>query len=601
MGRWRSAWAWARRPLLAALTGGLLGTGLARSQQRPFVETGFDPVPPEAVNVAPPAPAVAAPPTSLPPAAVSQLPAAGAAVLPLTSPPPPTTEPAIGAGTAGQSATCGPAGGGAPAGEPPFNWAKVPPVTPVPRPGWFIITPTGPGYYSLEDLLTGNYRRQAPRFPYGLTSLNSASSFNYDFRFLEDPNNPPADWAERLKRLHFGESDEWMFSTGGETRWRYADEINSRGLGRTNTYDLYRLRTYGDLWYKDEYRVFVEFLYAQTFYQDLAPLPIDATGPDLLNAFVEAKVGEPLGNPLYIRAGRQELLYGSQRLISPLDWANTRRTFQGVKAYWHSEQLDVDAFWTQPVVPNPDRFDSVDTNRNFFGLWTTYKPKPGTTFDLYYLGLTTANAPNNGDVQTLGSRYAGDIHNRFLYDVEGAVQFGERDGRHIFAQMGTGGFGYHFPCLPWNPEVWAYYDFASGDKDPTGPGSYRTFNQLFPYGHYYLGFLDLVGRQNIRDLNFQFSVNPQPWITSLVQFHRFWLDARKDALYNAAGVPIRRDPTGLAGDDVGEELDFLTNFHLTMHQDLLVGYSKFFAGKFWQRTGPPTGPELLYVQYSYRW
>src|SRR5205823_7214995 len=171
------------------------------------------------------------------------------------------------------------------------------------------------------------------------------------------------------------------------------------------------------------------------------------------------------------------------------------------KAYWHGEDLDVDAFWMQPVVPNADRFDSVDTDRNFFGVWTTMRPRPGTTFDLYYLGLITSGAPNDGDVQTLGGRYAGDVCGRWLYDAEGAVQFGDRDGRHVFAQMATGGLGYRFCDLPWNPQVWTYYDYASGDKDPTGPSD-RTFNQLFPFGHYYLGYLDLVGRQNIRDLNF---------------------------------------------------------------------------------------------------
>jgi hypothetical protein len=39
--------------------------------------------------------------------------------------------------------------------------------------------------------------------------------------------------------------------------------------------------------------------------------------------------------PAYVRVGRQELLYGSQRLISTLDWANTRRTFQGENLLAH--------------------------------------------------------------------------------------------------------------------------------------------------------------------------------------------------------------------------------------------------------------------------
>jgi hypothetical protein len=357
---------------------------------------------------------------------------------------------------------------------------------------------------------------------------------------------------------------------------------------------------YGDAWYRDEFRVFAEFLHADGFAHNLPPRPIDISGAELLNAFVEAKVGAPQGTPLYVRAGRQELLYGSQRLVSTLEWANVRRTFQGVKGYWHGDQFNIDAFWTQPVAIDPDHFDSVDTNRNFFGVWTTYKPRAGATLDAYYLGLTTARGPAVGDTQTLGSRYAGDLKGKVLYDFEGAVQFGDRGGRPVFAQMATAGLGYRFADCPGNVTAWAYYDYASGTKDPTGP-SYRTFNQLFPFGHYYLGWLDLVARQNIRDLNFQLSATPQPWLLLVGQVHVFKLDARRDALYNAAGVPIRRDPTGLAGDDVGTEVDLITNLHLTEHQDLLLGYSVLAAGRFFRETGPPSDPQLFYAQYSIRW
>src|SRR5262249_14816356 len=136
--------------------------------------------------------------------------------------------------------------------------------------------------------------------------------------------------------------------------------------------------------------------------------------------------------PVYIRGGRQELLYGSERLISPLDWANTRRTFQGVKGFWHSEKLDVDAFWVQPVVDNTDLYHyGVDTKQNFEGLWATCRPKKGQAVDLYYLDLGNNNRIARGqygdlrgyNVSTFGARYVGD-HQNFLWDGEGMYQFG---------------------------------------------------------------------------------------------------------------------------------------------------------------------------------
>ena len=47
----------------------------------------------------------------------------------------------------------------------------------------------------------------------------------------------------------------------------------------------------------------------------------DQNPADILNLFGEVKVLEQFGTPAYVRVGRQELLYGSERLISPLDFA----------------------------------------------------------------------------------------------------------------------------------------------------------------------------------------------------------------------------------------------------------------------------------------
>src|SRR5947199_1048718 len=105
-----------------------------------------------------------------------------------------------------------------------------------------------------------------------------------------------------------------------------------------------------------------------------------------------------------------------------------------------------------------------------------------------------------------------------------------------------------------NPTVWAYYDYASGDHSVNGGSHYNTFNQLFPFGHYYLGYLDLVGRQNIQDLNLDLNYFPAKWITGQVQYHRFWLAESQDALYAAGGRIGRQDTTGCAGRDVGQEI-----------------------------------------------
>jgi hypothetical protein len=503
----------------------------------------------------------------------------------------------------------------------PEGWANVPPnLHPTPRPGWFILPPSGCGYYTALDCLRGTEKDKPPPYPY------RNPFYDNDFRYLDKPDGKPVDFLDRIKRVHLGGlfdpcADNWILSIGGEERYQLKNEIDSRLTARDNRYDLLRTRVYGDLWYKDQFRVYVEYIDAQSFNEDLAPLPIDVNRSDLLNAFIDVKVWELNGNPIYARIGRQELLYGSQRLISPLDWANTRRTFDGAKVFYRSDKFDLDVFYTMPVNVSPGHFDAADWNRHFAGAWATYRPQKGREIDAYYLYLEqnlrvpfgyTPGGRAGYDFHTVGGRYSGDRklatdgctdRGSFLWDFEGALQFGDWSNRNVFAGMGTAGLGYQATQLAMSPSFWIYYDYASGAANPTGTGTFSDFNQLFPFGHYYFGYLDFVGRTNIRDLNFQAAAFPTKWITALAQYHIFDLDEPRSPLF---GTPPnffiqRSSPTGVAGIEVGEELDLLLSLQLGRHSNVLLGYSKFFEGNFIRKSGPSVSPELYYFQYAFRW
>jgi hypothetical protein len=498
---------------------------------------------------------------------------------------------------------------------PKSVWDNVPPIHPTPLLGNFAIRPNGCDYYTGLDCILGDRRPSPPNFPYPPFGAMPGSFFDADFRYLDKPDNQQTDCFDEIKRVHLG--CDWMFTAGGEVRVRVMDEHDSRLGGKNNDYDLFRTRAYGDLWYRDEFRLYAEYIYASTANQDLPPSAIDVNQSDLLNLFVDLKIGEIDGRPVYVRGGRQEMLYGSERLISPLDWANTRRTFQGVKTFYQGDKIDVDAFWVQPIAVAPDQLDAVDDKLNFTGVWATYRPRKGRTMDFYVLnldrsgpspsnqfqvpGAVNTQAPTHFNITTMGNRDVGDIDGRWTWDFESMIQVGDRGRDDLFAYAYTSGVGYRFADVPWQPHFWLYYDYASGDAGADKDGNYNTFNQLFPFGHYYLGYIDLVGRQNIQDLNLHLNYFPAAWITGQIQFHRFWLAQSQDALYSAGGKIERQDPTGRAGNDVGQEIDLLWNFHVTAHQDVLVGYSKLFAGEFIKRTGNPESPELFYLQYTYRW
>ena len=238
----------------------------------------------------------------------------------------------------------------------------------------------------------------------------------------------------------------------------------------------------------------------------------------------------------------------------------------------------------------------------------TKKPAKGETIDFYYLFYDNDNrALQSGIVRspfqnhTFGSRWAGS-KDGLLWDFEAALQGGRQSGRGVFAAMATAGVGHSWQERALSPTLWLYYDYASGDPDPTS-GDVHTFNQQFPFGHYYLGWMDLVGRQNIHDLNAHLYAYPTPWLTLWLQYHHFWLDQSRDALYNAAGIAYRRDPTGAAGNNVGDEFDFVANFHLTRDSDILVSWNKLYGGGFLQATSGPgraVDAESLYLLFQQR-
>ncbi len=491
---------------------------------------------------------------------------------------------------------------GQPAERSGFDFSTTPNVK-IFHPSYHYSPPTGPGFYSFFDQINGIYRDAPPKYGYSRMVNQPQPFFDADFRYLDNPDNTDRVPTDALKRIKF--ADDFMFSTGGQAWIRYMD-ITNQGLGTKNSNeDLLRVRSYIDVWYKDWVRVYAEFISATEEGQSAAPGPYDINRADFLNLFMDVKVFDLDNRPVYARVGRQELVFGSQRLVSNVDFLNTRRTFQGVRATYRGENWDYDAWWARPVVVNPTQVDSWDLKQNFVGSWATYHPNKTDLVDLYYLYYDNQNhvaldgiTRSPTILNTFGSRYFSNA-NRVLWDLEGAMQLGSVTSQNLVAGMATTGIGYHFKDAPMSPSTWLYYDYASGSQNP-GHGADNTFNQLFAFGHNYLGALDVVGRQNIQDISTQNFLYPTDWLTVQVQYHQLWLASAKDALYNSQGLAIRRSATGADGADVGGILNFIFNFHLTANQDIQVGYGHLYGGTFLQKTGT-SQMDYFYLTYNIKW
>lgn len=432
--------------------------------------------------------------------------------------------------------------------------------------------------------------------------------YDEDFSYLDgDPDSYVPDRGDFLKNISL--FDDWRLDVGGEFRVRVESRANAAFGARphtANTQQFYRWFVHFDVSYRDVFRVFVQGAVVHAEDQDGPFNALHENHGELQQLFFDVRpFGE--GSPFVIRVGRQDLLYGKQRLISPLDWASNRRRFDAVKIFCHTDLWNFDMFYAKPVVVQREQRDRYNEEFDFWGMYATYKGIENHGLDLYFMAIDrtqdTVN-PNGrvGDqsIYTLGSRFWGKTAG-FDYEAELSGQWGKWAGDTVQAWSWTLVGGYTFSDLNCQPRIGVGFDWASGDEDPFD-GKVGTFNQMFPLGHAYFGFLDLIGRQNVTAVN----VNMSAWavpkkVKAKLTFHSFWLNADKDSLYNAGGAATLRDPLGTSGEQLGHELDLTVNWKINNHSSMLVGYSHFWDSSFiHNNVFSDDDPDFYYLQYQYK-
>jgi hypothetical protein len=431
--------------------------------------------------------------------------------------------------------------------------------------------------------------------------------YDEDFSYLDGPpDSYESSFLDPIKHMHLG--PDWRLTLGGEFRARLEAETN-KAFGATepaqDTFAVHRYLLHADLKYQDVFRVFAQGIAAFDEDRDLARRPVDENHWDLHQLFIDVSMhgGE---RPTTLRVGRQEFNYGRERLVSALNWGNVRRRFDGIKLFRREETWDLDIWWARPVPVLRKQFDRFNEKVDFSGAYFTYKAIPRHGLDVYAFSIhdrTDSINPNGrrGDrtVHTIGSRFWGKSAG-FDYEAELAGQWGTWAGDSVRAWSWTIDGGHTWEGTPLKPRVGAGFDWASGDRNPND-GTVQTFDQLFPLGHAYFGYLDLIGRQNIMAANVNLSAWPvKDTVKTIAAFHMFWLTESEDALYNAGAGVVRRDPTGNSGREVGQELDLTLSWKLDVHSSLLLGYSHFWPGNYIRGTGRSEDADLFYVQYAFK-
>ncbi len=471
---------------------------------------------------------------------------------------------------------------------------------------------------STQSFATGNAETPSSSEP---ASTNNAPSpapakppSYHNTRFEENwsvmRDSPERTGWNTPKYIPLSKSGTVYMSLGGQLRLR-SEHWDSFGFGgpgtRNDAFGLLRLRLHTDIFFGPNLRLFVEGKSALANGRELpgGNRTIDTDSLALQNVFVDVKVPLESSGSFVFRVGRQELQFGKQRLVSPLDWVNTRRFFDGFRGIVKTGSWRIDGFWTKKARVRKYRFNPHDTGIEFFGLYASGKlPNTKLSLDVYWLRLDRDSATFAGVTaaeqrHTFGAQTGGKLDSGMDFNFEGAYQSGGHGSRSIGAFMFASQVGYGVVSVRTSPRVYAGLEYSSGDDDPIDQ-EVNTFNQLFPLGHAYNGFIDIVARQNIINFNQGLSLKPLRLLTVKVDHHLFWRAKETDALYNAGAGVVRSGSPGTS-KRVGSELDFTFIYKLNARLATFLGYSHFFAGDFISETGSSEDINFGYlaVQYTF--
>jgi hypothetical protein len=327
--------------------------------------------------------------------------------------------------------------------------------------------------------------------------------------------------------------------------------------------------------------------------------------------------------PLTLKVGRQELIYGDQRLVGNAYWLNVPHTFDAVKVRYQDSFFGVDLFAANLVYVEKDHFEDSNSQDTLSGAYFDF---PGLSKDnvteLYLFarnvsrGIVTDDwslvpapfrftAPQ--DIYTLGYHMKSKpgCFGPWDYGVETMWQFGDRTAvypattiaaakaaprleQNAWAFIVQG--GYTWKETPLAPRLALIVSAASGDQNSKDKDS-ETFQNLLPSNHGLYGMMDLSSLQNLVDYRLNFTTKPSSTTSLAVDVHQQYLETTNDYWYNVAGVP--RNTAGATpgsgkgfginpnySSNLGQEADLIGGW--TVHRGLLLeaGVGHFFEGAY---------------------
>lgn len=389
------------------------------------------------------------------------------------------------------------------------------------------------------------------------------------------------------------------------------DSLDLRGYRPDfgDTFALSRLSLDLDLRAKDRPRFHLQLRDARAFESTLGDDDFSASNPihdplDVREAFVEWRgIG---GSAFGFTFGRQRIAYGDERVFGPGEWGNTGRwTWDAARGHFERGAFWADAWVGRAVVNRPDRWPNSSADGVRASVLYGGVRHGGDRWDLFA-------GEKRDDTVRRGERGTGWLRCRFLglqtdatlagpwrWGVTGVHESGQAAGDSIDA-FGASGWVSVRLGGPWKALATVSTTYGSGDRNP-GDGVHGTFDGVFGGADIrFYGYLNLFFWANLWDHEARVELRPVKAVAVRVEAHRFWLAQERDAWRSTGLQPVRRDRSGVAGRDLGWELDSRATWSPQPSWELAAGGGWFLPGSFVARTGLSSRAAWGFVQATLR-
>jgi hypothetical protein len=324
-----------------------------------------------------------------------------------------------------------------------------------------------------------------------------------------------------------------------------------------------------------------------------------------------------------LKIGRQQLVYGDQRLVGHLDWTNIGRSHDGIK-YTHSikGKNTLDVFSTINKETNSNDLlnthntgAAADERATFFsGIYDQLRLMPGRLgLEPYFLwNFSAQNSEGNTySMFTPGIRITNKTESNnktpkkvaYDYSLEFAYQFGdsgiEYDSgkiKSISAYAFAVDIGYKFPVsssIKLRPGC--EFDIASGDNQ-SDKKTITTFNNLYHTNHLHYGVADLISWQNMMGISASLTLIFSDgwlkfafWNISKAEKEDYWYSVKGGDASNAQTIPLKVNKTGLYN-----ELDLTASYQFKIIR-LEGGGAFVMDGDAINTENKPLNPVWIYL------